>query len=333
MIQPKPANTDFDRDNDQDLYISAGIFEGNHFVLNDGTGVFELHDPGEGDSLTVNLTSWAGTWFDMDNDGWEDLHVCTGFSIYTSWPQIFEYFPYVPDNFFHNEGGVFYEDSTGFFDVGALSFSAVTGDYNLDGFPDLVNHLVGEYAQVLEAIPNDNQWVKIRLQGTISNRDGIGAKIRVYRNGLLGYHMTTCGENYLGQNSRWEHFGLGLATGIDSITVHWPSGVLDQYYNLESNQSFVFVEGETGADPCALVACPGCTYPEACNFDSSANEDDGSCDFSCLIEQSVCGEGLMWDATTAQCVPSCAADFNGDDLVGVEDLLLLLQAFAVPCPD
>ena len=327
------ATTDFDRDNDQDLYISAGIFEGNHFVLNDGTGVFELHDPGEGDSLTVNLTSWAGTWFDMDNDGWEDLHVCTGFSIYTSWPQIFEYFPYVPDNFFHNEGGEFYEDSTGFFDVGALSFSAVTGDYNLDGFPDLVNHLVGEYAQVLEAIPNDNQWVKIRLQGTISNRDGIGAKIRVYRNGLLGYHMTTCGENYLGQNSRWEHFGLGLATGIDSITVHWPSGVLDQYYNLESNQSFVFVEGETGADPCALVACPGCTYPEACNFDSSANEDDGSCDFSCLIEQSVCGEGLMWDATTAQCVPSCAADFNGDDLVGVEDLLLLLQAFAVPCPD
>jgi hypothetical protein len=115
--------------------------------------------------------------------------------------------------------------------------------------------------------------------------------------------------------------------------VHWPSGVLDQYYNLESNQSFVFVEGETGPGPCALVACPGCTYPEACNFDSSANEDDGSCDFSCLIEQSVCGEGLMWDATTAQCVPSCAADFNGDDLVGVEDLLLLLQAFAVPCPD
>ena len=79
-----------------------------------------------------------------------------------------------PDNFFHNEGGIFYEDSTGFFDVEALSFSAVTGDYNLDGFPDLVNNLVGEYAQVLEAIPNGNRWVKIQLEGTIS-RDGIGA--------------------------------------------------------------------------------------------------------------------------------------------------------------
>ena len=65
------------------------MFEGNHFVLNDGTGVFDLHDPEEGDSIMVNLTSWAGTWFDMDNDGWEDLHVCTGFSTYTSWPADF----------------------------------------------------------------------------------------------------------------------------------------------------------------------------------------------------------------------------------------------------
>ena len=329
------ATTDFDRDNDQDLYISAGMFEGNHFVVNDGTGVFELHDPVEGDSLTVNLTSWAGTWFDMDNDGWEDLHVCTGFSTYTIWPGVFENYPYIPDKFFHNEGGVFYEDASGFFDVEALSFAAVTGDYNLDGFPDLVNNHVGVYAQVLKAIPNDNGWIKIRLEGTVSNRDGIGAKIRVYRNGLLGYHMTTCGENYLGQNSRWEHFGLGLATGIDSITVHWPSGILDKYYHVQPNQSLVFMEGEgeSGPNPCALGACSGCTYPEACNFDSSATEEDGSCDFSCFIQQWACGDGLIWDAAIAQCVPSCSADLNGDEMVGVEDLLLLLQAFGVPCPD
>ena len=329
------ATTDFDRDNDQDLYMSAGMFEGNHFVLNDGTGVFDLHDPEEGDSVMVNLTSWAGTWFDMDNDGWEDLHVCTGFSTYTSWPAIFQTYPYVPDNFFHNEGGIFYEDSTGFFDVEALSFSAVTGDYNLDGFPDLVNNLVGEYAQVLEAIPNGNRWVKIRLEGTISNRDGIGAKIRVYRNGLLGYHMTTCGENYLGQNSRWEHFGLGLASGIDSITVHWPSGVLDQYYNLEPNQSLVFTEGETGPDPCALGACPGCTYPEACNFDSSANEEDGSCDFSCLINATTCGPGTVWNPLAQQCVPvetTCPTDLNGDLVTDVSDLLIFLAMFAIDCP-
>ena len=186
----------------------------------------------------------------------------------------------------------------------------------------------GEYAQVLKAIPNDNRWVKIRLEGTISNQDGIGAKIRVYRNGSR-YHMTTCGENYR-TNSRWEHFGLGLATGIDSITVHWPSMPLDQYTTWNPIKALSLWKG----DRAGLCLGPGlAAYPEACNFDSSANEDDGSCDFSCLIEQWVCGEGLIWDAVTAQCVPSCTADLNGDDLVGVEDLLLLLQAFAVPVPN
>ena len=124
----------------------------------------------------------------------------------------------------------------------------------------------GEYAQVLKAIPNDNRWVKIRLEGTISNRDGIGAKIRVYRNGLLGYHMTTCGENYLGQNSRWEHFGLGLATGIDSITVHWPSGILDQYYNLEPNQALSLWKGRPEPDPCALGPLPWLHLPGGVQF-------------------------------------------------------------------
>ena len=92
-------------------------------------------------------------------------------------------------------------------------------------------------------------------------------------------------------------------------------------------------EGESGPNPCALSACSGCTYPEACNFDSSATEEDGSCDFSCLIQQWACGDGLLWDEAIAQCVPSCSADLNGDEMVGVEDLLLLLQAFGVPCPD
>ncbi len=329
------STTDFDRDDDQDLYISAGMFEGNHFVVNDGTGVFELYDSEAGDSVLVNLTSWAGTWLDMDNDGWEDLHVCTGFSTYTNWPVIFQNYPYVPDNFFHNEGGVFFEDTTGFFDTEALSFSAATGDYNLDGFPDLVNNLVGEYAQVLEAIPNGNRWVKIMLEGTVGNRDGIGAKIHVYRNGLLGYHMTTCGENYMGQNSRWEHFGLGLASGIDSITVQWPSGIIDKYFNLEPNQSLTLVEGETLPDLCEFFPCYGCTYSEACNYDSNANEDDSSCDFSCLMNETTCGPGATWEASTGQCVPienTCPTDLNWDQVTDVFDLLIFLAMFAIDCP-
>ncbi len=329
------STTDYDHDDDQDLYISAGMFEGNHFLVNDGTGMFDVHDPVDGDSVAVNLTSWAGTWFDPDNDGWEDLHVCTGFSTYTVYPEVFGQYAYVPDNFYWNNEGVFTEDSTGFFDVAALSFSAATGDFNLDGSPDLVNNWVGEYAQVLQGIPNVNRWLKVMLEGTVSNRDGIGGKIRVYADGLIGYHMTHCGENYLSQNSRWEHFGLGLTTTIDSITVHWPSGIVDHYYDLAPNQSMVLVEGETAPDPCDLGPCPGCTYPDACNFDETANEEDGSCDFSCWLNETTCGPGTEWDATSQLCVPTqndCPTDLNGDEVTDVSDLLIFLAMFAIACP-
>lgn len=330
------STTDFDRDNDQDLYMSAGLWEGNYFLTNNGTGEFSPYQVAEGDSVEVHLTSWAANWLDVDNDGWEDLHVCTGFSTYTSWPAILQYYPYVPDNFFWNEGGHFEEDTTGFFDVQSLSFSAATGDFNLDGFPDLVSNVVGEYAQVLQAVPNTNRWLKIMLEGTESNRDGIGAKIRIYRNGLLGYHMTECGGNYLSQNSRWEHFGLGLATGVDSVVVTWPSGIVDHYYNLSPNQSLVLIEGETVAyvDPCDTQPCPGCTYEQACNYDGSANVDNGSCDFSCWIAATSCGPGTIWSAEVGLCVleeDSCPTDLNDDGVTDVTDLLLFLASFAVSC--
>lgn len=330
------STTDFDRDNDQDLYMSAGLWEGNYFLTNNGTGEFSPYQVAEGDSVEVHLTSWAANWLDVDNDGWEDLHVCTGFSTYTSWPAILQYYPYVPDNFFWNEGGHFAEDTTGFFDVQSLSFSAATGDFNLDGFPDLVSNVVGEYAQVLQAVPNTNRWLKIMLEGTESNRDGIGAKIRIYRNGLLGYHMTECGGNYLSQNSRWEHFGLGLATGVDSVVVTWPSGIVDHYYNLSPNQSLVLIEGETVAyvDPCDTQPCPGCTYEQACNYDGSANVDNGSCDFSCWIAATSCGPGTIWSAEVGLCVleeDSCPTDLNDDGVTDVTDLLLFLASFAVSC--
>ena len=190
--------------------MSAGMFEGNHFVLNDGTGVFDLHDPEE--ETASWSTSQAGpvrglTWTTTVGK----TCMCAPDFRLTRRGRQFSDYPYVPDNFFHNEGGIFYEDSTGFFDVEALSFSAVTGDYNLDGFPDLVNNLVGEYAQVLEAIPNGNRWVKIRWKAPLATATA-SARRFAYTGTACSGHMTTCGENYLGQNSRWEHFGLGLAS-------------------------------------------------------------------------------------------------------------------------
>jgi len=129
---------------------------------------------------------------------------------------------------------------------------------------------------------------------------------------------------------------LGLATGVDSVVVTWPSGIIDHYENLEPNQNYTFVEGETipVIDPCATGPCLGCTYEEACNFDASANQEDGTCDFSCWIAETACGPGTAWDATLQQCIlieDSCPTDLNNDEVTNIADLLIFLASFAVSC--
>lgn len=320
------STSDFDRDGDQDLYMSAGMWEGNFFMENEG-GEFDEYEAVDGDSLAVHLTSWGACWLDADNNGWEDLHVCTGFSVYTMYPDVLTLYPFVPDHFFWNEAGAFEEDSTGFFETAMLSFCAAVTDFNADGFPDLVNHVVGENLQVLQSLPNENNWLRILLQGTTSNRDGVGSKIWVYREGNAAYRMTHCGENYLSQDSKWEHFGLGSEGIADSVVVAWPSGIVDVYYDVDINQSIVLLEGETSATPTG-----GCLYADACNFNSGADFDDGTCDFSCLIADLVCGPGLVWNSEVQVCQLSCPADLTADGAVNVEDLLVMLDAFASFCP-
>lgn len=319
--------SDYDRDGDQDLYMSAGMWEGNFFMVNH-SGEFTQHEAEEGDGVEVFLTSWGANWLDADNNGWEDLHVCTGFSTYSLYPQVFEQYPFVPDRYFWNTDGVFTEDTTGFFEAVALSFSAAVSDTNADGFPDVVNHTMGEWVQILQAVPNDNHWLRLRLQGTVSNRDGVGAKVRVFAGGNSTYRMTDCGNNYLSQDSRWEHFGLATHSLVDSIHVMWPSGISDVHFNVPADQSLVLVEGTATGTPAY-----GCTYATACNFDSAADVDDGSCNFSCMFEELVCAPGLIWDAESHECVVPCMADFTGDAAVDTSDLLFLLGSFATFCPE
>ena len=330
---------DYDRDNDLDLYLTAGLFEGN-FLLNNTGGSFTPHVVEEGDSTDLHLTSWAANWFDADNDGWDDLHVATGFSVYSQYPQVFAQYPDVPNAFYWNSEGVFSQDTAAIFQTNQLSFATAVGDYNGDGFPDLVSHRFGEYAQVLEGIPNQNKWLKVSLVGVESNRDGIGAKIRAYFNGEVTYRMTFCGENYMGQNSRWETFGLGTENTLDSLTVHWPSGIVDHYYDVLSLQSLVLIEGasiEPSPCPSLDAGCFGCTYVEACNFNDEAVADDGTCDFSCFDGSISCGEGTVWDPLIGQCiagpVSDCPSDINEDGVVNTADLLWFLAQFDIQCPE
>ena len=94
----------------------------------------------------------------------------------------------------------------------------------------------------------ENNWLKINLQGVISNRDGTGSRIEIDINGDKYYRYTLCGEGYLSQNSNSEFFGLGANTQVDYIKVTWLSGTIDFIENISSNQHITIIEGSNPLD-------------------------------------------------------------------------------------
>ena len=91
---------------------------------------------------------------------------------------------------------------------------------------------------------NTNNWLKVRLTGTTSNRMGIGSRIKVFAGEDVYYGYTLCGEGYIAQNSQSEFFGLGDASLVDAVEVHWLSGQVDRIENIAVNQTLAIVEGE-----------------------------------------------------------------------------------------
>jgi hypothetical protein len=334
---------DVDHNGYQDIYLTAFAADGNWLLLND-EGDFSIEHPDldftPNDSVQVNDVCWGANWLDVDNNGYEDLHVATGFSVFTNYPEVMSVYTDHPDRLFYNDGGAFTSAGSDFSDNNVLSFATAVGDFNMDGFPDLVSNRVGQYAQMLQGTPNENHWIKVTTEGTVSNYDGIGAKIYVWAGGEMQYHVRFAGESYLGQNSAWEHFGLGSATAIDSVVVAWPSGIVNALYDVALDEHIVVIEDGGFFYPFTADCpepCLGCTYEEACNYNDVAMEDDGSCDFSCHTDPGMCGFGTVWDAELLLCVllptdDPCPNDLNGDGNITIGDLLILLTDFNQPCP-
>ena len=133
----------------------------------------------------------------------------------------------------------------------------VTADYNRDGFLDLfVTN--GRYPppfdhlgpiQLFKNLGNDNHWIEIDLEGTLSNRDGIGARLFVTSGGVTQLREQGGGMHRDSQNHTRIHFGLGQNSTIESLEVHWPSGIVQEIENIPADQIIRVVESSGASQP------------------------------------------------------------------------------------
>jgi hypothetical protein len=194
------------------------------------------------------------------------------------------------------------------------SESVVVGDYDVDGRLDLfvTNGLQmapvgigGPELLFRNVSETGNHWIEIDLEGTSSNRDGIGARVLVTSNGKTQLREQDGGYHRWSQDSQVVHFGLGAATEA-SIRVEWPGGVVDTFDNLAADALYRVTE-DTGIE----VLIPGTVPPDVSRLsidDVAANENDGSA--LVTVRRSSATEGASIDYHTVDGSAASTEDFT-----------------------
>lgn len=228
---------DYNDDGWLDIYI-ANTQTGNAFLKNNGDGTFTDVAPNNG--TLFQSVAWSSVFLDADHDKDLDLYVSASVTNVDSGQLSAAYY--------QNNGSGLYTipNNAGFDEDISISYGNAIGDVDNDGKYDIavLNCLPEDVFLWKNESENNNNWIKIKLEGTESNRQGIGALIELSYNDEKQYNYTLCGEGYLGQNSSYEFFGIGEDTQIDFITIYWPSGIEDVVTNPQINTTLTVIEGE-----------------------------------------------------------------------------------------
>jgi len=214
-----PVFADFENRGTFDLWVTDGHY--NRYLRNVGKQGFEDMGASNGVSQTnAQYVSWGTGVYDFDNDGWLDILIFHGGLIHLI-PQ--------EHTLFRGLGGGKFADVSRqagpVLSVRTTSRGACFADYDNDGKVDAFQVNLGARGTLLHNVTtNAGHWVEIKLKGTKSNRDGIGAKVEVLAAGKRWTRERVAGSGYLSQDDGRLHFGLGTAANIDKLLVHWPSG-------------------------------------------------------------------------------------------------------------
>lgn len=266
---------DFDNDGDMDMFnakcnVGGDLNERSENELHENDGAGNFVEIGFEAGLEDQMQTWSSAWADFDNDGYMDVFVGSSAGG-------------APHKLMINNGDGTFSDisaSSGVQDLAATGIENCTYDFNNDGWADIatngnillnngdltfsiVSNVLssnnGSFGDLnndgfIDAFTgstifynegNDNHWITINTVGVESNRNAIGARIKITSDLGTQIREVRSGEGFRYMSTLNTHFGLGADTQISTIEITWPSGTVDTLEDVEVDQVITVEEGET----------------------------------------------------------------------------------------
>jgi hypothetical protein len=238
---------DYDHNGTMDIFKTNFAGDTSTLYANTGNGLCEDRTFAGGIGLNTRWLGWGTSFVDLDNDGWLDLFLTNG-HVYPEVRQLKTEAGYEQRKVvYRNLGNGRFADITE--QLGPpvtdpkAGRGAAFGDLDDDGQIDVAIANVNDLPDLYRLNGNKaNHWVTLKLVGTSSNRNAIGARVHCVSGGVEQWQEVRGGGSYLSQNDFRVHFGLGAATRVDRLEVRWPNGNEQSWQNLDVDRFHTLTE-------------------------------------------------------------------------------------------
>jgi hypothetical protein len=239
---------DYNGDGRMDIFKTNFSDDTATLYRNNGDGTFDDVTFAAGLGLYTKYLGWGTMFVDVDNDGWPDLLLVNGHVYPEVTKQHLGSDYEEPRVLYHNLGNGKFADISETSGPGITtersSRGLAVGDLWNDGrMSAVVSNMNEPLSLLVNQVKTENHWLGIKTVGTKSNRDGIGAKIRVQAGGRLHVDEVRSGSSFDSNNDMRVHFGLGKVAKIDWIEIRWPSGLMERFEGLALDKIHMLKEG------------------------------------------------------------------------------------------